>query len=471
MIKDFLLHVEIGGLPQNCNGRFRRLSSFPDKEMKVRVIGILDYWSQTVLKPVHEYMFNVLRKIPQDCTFNQGSFMTKLPTEGPYYSIDLSAATDRFPMELICKVLEGQLPPEWVSHWKSVMVDYPFEFNGRMVKYTTGNPMGAYSSWASFAIAHHYVIYYCCRTLNLDWHKCQYVLLGDDIVIANKEVAELYLTTMSSLGVDISMEKTHISNCMYEFAKRLVLNNTEITPFPISALRESSRRYYLLVNLLLETESKGWKVVGSIPDAVSSFYGIIRSLPSRYRKKMSDKSYDVELIMKVMRGLVPAGEAVTAIARKHNLPLPVINDEVATSIFSNIAVELFTSSNPENDDGSKPTKPLGLLAEELVIRITFLEEKEVIPKGLSSELILSFPHLAVYGQVERLYLHMKREARMVDTVNQGDWPFMLRSMTLPMSDEIFIMRTSHLIPYSSSIMSRLLLERLQILVQYPQLLT
>lgn len=29
--------------------------------------------------------------------------------------------------------------------------------------------MGAYSSWASFALAHHYVVYYCCRELGKDW--------------------------------------------------------------------------------------------------------------------------------------------------------------------------------------------------------------------------------------------------------------------------------------------------------------
>lgn len=55
----------------------RKLSHFPDKEDKVRVIGILDYFSQSVLRPLHLYLFKVLRKIPQDCTFEQGSFKDK----------------------------------------------------------------------------------------------------------------------------------------------------------------------------------------------------------------------------------------------------------------------------------------------------------------------------------------------------------------------------------------------------------
>jgi len=63
----------------------------------VRVIAQLDYFSQTVLKPLHEYLFAVLRKIPQDQTYDQGGFRKALEGAEIYYSIDLSNATDRFP--------------------------------------------------------------------------------------------------------------------------------------------------------------------------------------------------------------------------------------------------------------------------------------------------------------------------------------------------------------------------------------
>jgi hypothetical protein len=56
---------------------FRKLSSFSDKEGKTRVIAILDYFSQSVLKPLHLYLFNFLKKIDQDCTFDQNSFKDK----------------------------------------------------------------------------------------------------------------------------------------------------------------------------------------------------------------------------------------------------------------------------------------------------------------------------------------------------------------------------------------------------------
>jgi hypothetical protein len=59
-------------------GEIRRLVVFPDKEGKTRIIAILDYFSQTVLKGLHAYIFKVLRKIPQDMTFNQGAFQNRI---------------------------------------------------------------------------------------------------------------------------------------------------------------------------------------------------------------------------------------------------------------------------------------------------------------------------------------------------------------------------------------------------------
>jgi hypothetical protein len=47
------------------------------------------------------------------------------------------------------------------------MVGHPFavKIDGiiNYINYAVGNPMGAYSSFSSFALAHHYLIYYICR--------------------------------------------------------------------------------------------------------------------------------------------------------------------------------------------------------------------------------------------------------------------------------------------------------------------
>lgn len=65
---------------------------------------------------------------------------------GVWYSVDLSKATDRFPIDLICLVLEGRFPTQVVSSWRDVMVGYSFASDNGEVSYRVGNPMGAYSS-------------------------------------------------------------------------------------------------------------------------------------------------------------------------------------------------------------------------------------------------------------------------------------------------------------------------------------
>lgn len=99
-------------LPSN---NIRKLSYFPDKELKVRVIAVGDYFSQTALRPLHQFLFRILKRIPQDMTFNQGKFKETINNNKLFYSLDLTAATDRFPIELIAKLLEGRFPESYVK--------------------------------------------------------------------------------------------------------------------------------------------------------------------------------------------------------------------------------------------------------------------------------------------------------------------------------------------------------------------
>lgn len=77
--------------------------------------------------------------------------------------MDLSKATDRFPIVLISMVLRGNFSSKFVSAWEDLMVGYPFLVKGKEVRYATGNPMGALSSWATFALAHHFVVFCACK--------------------------------------------------------------------------------------------------------------------------------------------------------------------------------------------------------------------------------------------------------------------------------------------------------------------
>lgn len=72
--------------------------------------------------------------------------MDKLEGAKVFYSIDLTAATDRFPISFISMVLKGKLPHHYVDAWHDIMVGYPFKYKDEDLYYKAGNPMGAYSS-------------------------------------------------------------------------------------------------------------------------------------------------------------------------------------------------------------------------------------------------------------------------------------------------------------------------------------
>jgi len=249
--------------------------------------------------------------------------------------------------------------------------------------------------------------------------------------------------------------KTHKSQTFFEFAKRMFVKGQEITPFPISALKESSRRYYRLVNLFKEQERRGY-VSQSIPASVSSFYEFIGRKNAKYCKLMLWNSEISERMMRIMRDPSLSGKLLNEIISLGGYRIRHLEDEICLGILSNLAVEMFAESNPENMDDSKE---LGQMAITLVCHLTSFLDPPLSELGF--KLIDSLPHLSVYGQIEELFIKFKKEARAIDTVRAGDWPLLLRAMMLPSSDQQFFMRTTDLSLVASSVISKKLIERLE----------
>jgi hypothetical protein len=210
-----------------------KLSHVHDPEAKLRIIAISDYYTQVFLKPIHKDALSLLKKFSSDRTFTQNPFHKWTDNGERFHSLDLSSATDRFPISLQERLLSFIYDNNISSNWRQLLSNKEFVVDasestvdkdgnllkGDYVTYATGQPMGTYSSWAVFTLTHHFIVYYCAKLCNLNNFK-QYIILGDDIVIKNDEVATKYVEVMTKLGVDISVPKTHVSNNTYEFAKR-----------------------------------------------------------------------------------------------------------------------------------------------------------------------------------------------------------------------------------------------------------
>jgi hypothetical protein len=117
---------------------------------KIRVFAMIDYFSQCALKPLHDYLDKILDAIPQDGTFNQDKVadMVKGWTKRRYklYSFDLDSATDRFPVSLQEKLLIVLFNLPFAQAWRKLVCDRLYYFKSEPLKYSVGQPMGAYSS-------------------------------------------------------------------------------------------------------------------------------------------------------------------------------------------------------------------------------------------------------------------------------------------------------------------------------------
>jgi len=149
-------------LEGNTKQSIRRLSYFSDKEGKTRVIAIMDYWTQSVLKPLHEHINKLLKCISTDCTFNQNHFQSCL-THGPYHSLDLKSATDRMPVVIQQYVVKHIIGDPRSEAWTRVLTNWEFDVDGGTVLYKAGQPMGAYSSWPVMALTHHVLVRLAAR--------------------------------------------------------------------------------------------------------------------------------------------------------------------------------------------------------------------------------------------------------------------------------------------------------------------
>jgi hypothetical protein len=230
-----------------------KLAFIPEPAGKIRVVAMVDYVTQAVLKPLHTAVFEILRKIPQDGTFDQHAPIRRLAESGckPYFCYDLSAATDRFPATMLQVLLSFLLNASVAKAWRALLNSRDFKVPRRVsekqrvprntprsVKYRCGQPMGAYGHWAVFSLGHHMLVQFAAYQAynKLSWFG-MYALLGDDIVIADAMVAERYLALLRAIGVEVGFAKSICSkNGILEFAKKLFLVTGEGSLIDLSGI-------------------------------------------------------------------------------------------------------------------------------------------------------------------------------------------------------------------------------------------
>lgn len=257
---------------------------------KVRVFAMVDCITQWIFRPLHDRLFEILRLIPQDGTFNQEQPLAHLGELGKtgrrLDSFDLSAATDRLPVKLQATLLSSLLGAHAANIWMILLTSREYALPERArqdsgldsVYYTVGQPMGALTSWAMLAITHHTIVQWAAYRAGVikhgEWFS-DYAVLGDDIVLANPRVSESYLEVLRELGVQVGLAKSLTSSSgALEFAKRFIVGGVNLSPIPIvevvaaqrnlSASIEFMRKYHLSLPSMAGILGFGYRVLGSI---------------------------------------------------------------------------------------------------------------------------------------------------------------------------------------------------------------
>lgn len=227
---------------------------------KARPFAIVDFFSQSALKAIHTYSMDWLKKQTNDGTdsHDRAAQAVRSWTSDPkneLFSYDLTEATNRWPLFLQVLVVEAMFGPDIARCWKDIISnrDFTVEDGPEVIRFNCGQPLGALSSWAIFAISHHALVRCCVRRCWKDEGPRRgsfkplprndvYRIIGDDICLRSRPVAHMYRNFLTDLAVDVSTTKSvlpeHnlVGSPVGELAKRVFRNGKEVTPIPPDAV-------------------------------------------------------------------------------------------------------------------------------------------------------------------------------------------------------------------------------------------
>lgn len=241
-----------------------RLSLREEAAGKIRVFAICDYWTQVALKPFHRILFDGLKGMTTDGTFDQEGAVKSFAALGhtDVYSYDLKAATDLIPRPLYDPILKYLLGDQLAGVWTSLLTDRSFSlptgYEGEPLRYTRGQPMGAYSSWAMLALVHHALYAFAAHRVGLASFT-DYRVLGDDGVVAGSRVAASYLAVCDQFAVIVGLAKSFESRKgLFNFASQVLLREIDLSPASLKEYLRGPRNSRILSELGHRLYRRGW---------------------------------------------------------------------------------------------------------------------------------------------------------------------------------------------------------------------
>lgn len=206
-----------------------RIGLIQEAGYKLRAVANPARVYQQALRPLKDSLLDILKGLPWDCTHNQSipfDYIQKHLSEGNVtYSVDLSGATDYFPLDLQMTVLKTLFPrnPDYVGLFYDLS-RAPWRYNNTKIRWTRGQPLGLEPSFPAFALTHGLLLY----ALNGYKHNNSFFVLGDDVTILDESLHRKYRAVLKDLNCPVSETKSLSSNLLAEFGGKIITRTSVI---------------------------------------------------------------------------------------------------------------------------------------------------------------------------------------------------------------------------------------------------
>jgi hypothetical protein len=210
---------------------------------------------QQALKPLGKELYRLIQLLPWDCTHDQTCAIPHIQSclrqGGHVHSVDLSSATDHFPLSLQETALRAIFKKEFWKHidlfikisravWKSPIGD---------LSWTKGQPLGLYPSFGSFTLTHGLLLLHLAGG---DYHN-QFFVVGDDVIILEDKLRDDYISMLDRMSCPWSADKSISSSSLAEFAGKIITSEKVI---PQLKWRRMSNDNFLDICRLLGRKSR-----------------------------------------------------------------------------------------------------------------------------------------------------------------------------------------------------------------------
>lgn len=255
-------------------GTVGKIGLIQEPGFKLRAVANPARVYQQALEPLGVALSALSEKLPWDCTHEQEkgflSIQNHLSEGKMAHAIDLSNATDRFPLGIQLSVLSFiTMRQDYIDlfseisrmNWHCTLTQ-----NG-IINWEVGQPLGLRPSFPLFAITHGLVLY----ALNDFSFSNDFFVLGDDVVILNDNLYLRYVKFLQDVGVDHSPSKTLSSNIITEFGGKLILNDLIVPQFKWRVVSDNS-----FIDLM---RNLGPKAVSLLRTRQRNIYEVVKTIP------------------------------------------------------------------------------------------------------------------------------------------------------------------------------------------------